>query len=128
MAKKLKPFKSAKLVGRARVRCKQPRARPSGVVRACDARRTLAMPIGWYKILPPCRKCGARNYRRDEHRNKVGRGGKHNEVCRCPNYFSAKGAFPHRKGAGLCEHNPNLTEQDFEAMQQSMLSRRRNGY
>jgi hypothetical protein len=105
---------------RTRVRCN---ARRNG--RACDTRRTLAMHPTWYKFgPPPCRKCGATNYRVDNHRMKHGRGGTRNETCRCPNYFGKNGAFPHRKGFGACEHNPHLTEEDFYAIQASMRNRR----
>jgi len=90
-----------------RVRCNH-RSKPGA--RACDARRTLSMPLGHYYRLPACRVCGARKYREDRWRtlNEVGLAAP--KPCNCGLFYS----FPHHKGRGMCEHNKAITEKDFE--------------
>lgn len=100
-----------------RVRCNH-RSKPGQ--RCCDARRTLAMPIGFYVRIPKCRVCGARNYREDRWRsmNEIGANGK--KPCNCGHY-----PFPHRKGGGMCELNPALTAEMFEELALAARSRKR---
>lgn len=39
--------------------------------------------------------------------------------CNCGMYH-----FPHRKGGGICMHNPNLTEEDFDNAVAAMRNRK----
>jgi len=66
--------------------------------RPCDARRTLAKPLGEYVRPPACRVCGCREYRIDgaRHRERV----TPPKPCQCSEY-----PFPHRPGSLWCALN-----------------------
>lgn len=95
------------VVFHTRVRCNHRSAKGK---RACDARRTLSMPIEHYYRLPACRVCGKRSYRPDKWRTLNEIGAAAPKPCNCGLFYG----FPHHKGRGMCEHNPKLTEADFE--------------
>lgn len=84
--------------------------------RACRARRTLTRNPEEYYRIPPCRRCGKRNWGLDTYRSKHERGSKP-RTGRCyPGRDSCGGYhFPHRKGSGFCDHNPNVTLEDRQA-------------
>lgn len=65
---------------------------------ACDARRTLAKPLGEYVRPPPCRVCGAREYRIDGDRTRLRMSPP--RPCNCGQY-----PFPHRPGSLWCDLN-----------------------
>lgn len=69
----------------------------------CKQRRTLKRHPHQYIIVPRCKGCGGTAYRIDTYRRDVERQVK---PCTCSQYH-----FPHRRGAGLCIHNPNVTEE-----------------
>ena len=69
--------------------------------RACDARRTLAKPLGEYVRPPPCRVCGRRVYRIDAARTRERMTPR--RQCNCGSY-----PFPHRPGSLWCDRNRDL--------------------
>lgn len=74
--------------------------------RCCLARRTLTRSLRSSTRLPRCRDCGARDYRVDTYRQRHERGARAPRPCSCPEYH-----FPHRRGSGMCQWNPNVTEE-----------------
>jgi hypothetical protein len=60
--------------------------------------------------IPRCRGggCRSRDYRIDKYRATYEVGPEAPKPCRCCGY-----SFPHRKGSLFCDHNPNLTEDDW---------------
>jgi hypothetical protein len=75
---------------------------------ACRARQTLARHPDDYLRPRKCRACGRATLKTDRYRARIetrrnvcyrGRGG-------CYEY-----SFPHARGRGWCEHNPQVTRQ-----------------
>lgn len=82
--------------------------------KACEARCVKAKHPNEYRrppVCPTCRKGGLRvdGYRMGPERRRI-----RAETCNCGYYH-----HPHRRGGGWCIHNPRLTDQDLEDMQQS---------
>lgn len=69
----------------------------------CRARRTLNRAPDHYFILPRCRSCGKRAGYNVDHWRRLHERGK--PPCRCQWYH-----HPHRRGSGLCMHNPKVDE------------------
>lgn len=79
----------------------------------CEARRTLR-PLDEYVRPPRCPRCRGERWRLDTYRATKERG-------RGPTCWPGRGGcngypFPHRRGSGLCWHNPNLTEERERAL------------
>lgn len=88
--------------------------------RACDARKTLRMPLDHYIRVPKCSVCGARNWRTDRYRQVIETGMSAPKPCDCGMY-----EFPHHKGRGICVHTKGLNEDMVDESRASRLSRRR---
>lgn len=79
----------------------------------CQARRTLARKLDSYTRVPRCRRCGHNHYYVDKHRTTKERG-KGVKACQCGRTGFGLYHFPHRRGGGMCQHNPKLTKKMME--------------